>query len=101
MNNVVLRTDALAKTFTLHLQGGVRIPVLSGIGYGLWVIKFPRLGNWATGYQCIVFSARRIDIGNAIPTPSATLIRLRLQKPLNPCLCGAWLVFIRVARRRI
>lgn len=32
MNNVVLRTDALAKTFTLHLQGGVRIPVLSGIG---------------------------------------------------------------------
>lgn len=32
MNNVVLRTDALAKTFTLHLQGGVRIPVLFGIG---------------------------------------------------------------------
>jgi alpha-D-ribose 1-methylphosphonate 5-triphosphate synthase subunit PhnL len=32
MNNVVLRTDALAKTFTLHLQGGVRIPVLSSIG---------------------------------------------------------------------
>ncbi len=32
MNDVVMRTDALAKTFTLHLQGGVRIPVLSGIG---------------------------------------------------------------------
>jgi alpha-D-ribose 1-methylphosphonate 5-triphosphate synthase subunit PhnL len=32
MNNVVLRTEALSKTFTLHLQGGVRIPVLSGIG---------------------------------------------------------------------
>ncbi len=28
----MLRTDALAKTFTLHLQGGVRIPVLSGVG---------------------------------------------------------------------
>ena len=32
MSQVVLRTDALAKTFTLHLQGGVRIPVLSGVG---------------------------------------------------------------------
>ena len=31
MNNVVLRTEGLAKTFTLHLQGGVRMPVLSGI----------------------------------------------------------------------
>jgi alpha-D-ribose 1-methylphosphonate 5-triphosphate synthase subunit PhnL len=32
MSDVMLRTDALAKTFTLHLQGGVRIPVLSGVG---------------------------------------------------------------------
>jgi alpha-D-ribose 1-methylphosphonate 5-triphosphate synthase subunit PhnL len=32
---VVLRTDALAKGFTLHLQGGVHIPVLSGIGLEL------------------------------------------------------------------
>ncbi len=29
--DVVLRTNALGKGFTLHLQGGVRIPVLSGI----------------------------------------------------------------------
>jgi alpha-D-ribose 1-methylphosphonate 5-triphosphate synthase subunit PhnL len=35
MNQVMLHTDALAKTFTLHLQGGVRIPVLSGIGLEL------------------------------------------------------------------
>ena len=32
---LMLRTDTLAKGFTLHLQGGVRIPVLSGIGFGL------------------------------------------------------------------
>src|SRR4051794_21597248 len=31
MNRVMLRTDALAKGFTLHLQGGVCIPVLAGI----------------------------------------------------------------------
>ena len=35
MNQLMLRTDALAKSFTLHLQGGVRIPVLSGIGLEL------------------------------------------------------------------
>ena len=32
---LMLRTDALAKSFTLHLHGGVRIPVLSGIGLDL------------------------------------------------------------------
>lgn len=32
MAPVMLRTDSLAKNFTLHLRGGVRIPVLSGVG---------------------------------------------------------------------
>src|SRR5262245_11993653 len=31
MSQAMLRTKALAKTFTLHLQGGVRLPVLSGV----------------------------------------------------------------------
>jgi alpha-D-ribose 1-methylphosphonate 5-triphosphate synthase subunit PhnL len=35
MKQVMLHTDALAKSFTLHLQDGVRIPVLSGIGLEL------------------------------------------------------------------
>jgi alpha-D-ribose 1-methylphosphonate 5-triphosphate synthase subunit PhnL len=35
MNQVMLQTDALAKGFTLHLQGGVHIPVLSGVGLEL------------------------------------------------------------------
>lgn len=32
MNQVMLRTEDLTKGFTLHLRGGIRIPVLSGIG---------------------------------------------------------------------
>jgi alpha-D-ribose 1-methylphosphonate 5-triphosphate synthase subunit PhnL len=32
MREVMLSTDALAKSFTLHLQGGVRIPVLADVG---------------------------------------------------------------------
>ncbi len=35
MSQVMLRTEALAKGFTLHLQGGVRIPVLSHVGLEL------------------------------------------------------------------
>ena len=35
MTQVMLQTDALAKSFTLYLQGGVRIPVLSGVGLEL------------------------------------------------------------------
>ena len=31
----VLRTEGLAKQFTLHLQGGVTLPVLSGVGLEL------------------------------------------------------------------
>ena len=34
-NDVMLRTDALAKSFTLHLQGGVRIPVLADVALEL------------------------------------------------------------------
>jgi alpha-D-ribose 1-methylphosphonate 5-triphosphate synthase subunit PhnL len=32
MRPVMLRTEGLAKSFTLHLRGGVRIPVLSDVG---------------------------------------------------------------------
>jgi alpha-D-ribose 1-methylphosphonate 5-triphosphate synthase subunit PhnL len=35
MSQIMLRTDALAKTFTLYLQGGVRLPVLSGVALEL------------------------------------------------------------------
>lgn len=32
MTQVMLRTHALAKTFTLHLRDGIRLPVLAGVG---------------------------------------------------------------------
>ena len=35
MSQIMLRTDSLAKTFTLYLQGGVRLPVLSGVALEL------------------------------------------------------------------
>ena len=35
MSEVVLRAEGLGKAFTLHLQGGTRIPVLDGVGLEL------------------------------------------------------------------
>jgi alpha-D-ribose 1-methylphosphonate 5-triphosphate synthase subunit PhnL len=35
IGDVMLRTESLGKSFTLHLQGGVRIPVLSSVGFEL------------------------------------------------------------------
>ena len=35
MSACVLRTEALGKHFTLHLQGGIELPVLSGVGLDL------------------------------------------------------------------
>ncbi|MGE0416643.1 MAG: ATP-binding cassette domain-containing protein, partial [Acetobacteraceae bacterium] len=32
MSAVVLRVASLAKSFTLHLRGGLRLPVLSDVG---------------------------------------------------------------------
>ncbi len=32
MTAVVLRVESLTKSFTLHLRGGIRLPVLSGVG---------------------------------------------------------------------
>ena len=35
MSGWVLRTEGLAKTFTLHLQGGARLPVLHGVDFSV------------------------------------------------------------------
>lgn len=35
MSKIVLQTESLGKTFTLHLQGGTRMPVLAGVDLAL------------------------------------------------------------------
>lgn len=85
MSPVVLRTDALAKTFTLHLQGGVRIPVLSGVGLevhagecvvlsgpsgvGKSTLMRSLYGNYRTetGHILVRHRGEMVDIANADP----------------------------------
>src|SRR3984957_961458 len=85
MSPVVLRTDALAKTFTLHLQGGVRIPVLSGVGMevragecvvlsgpsgvGKSTLMRSLYGNYRaeTGHILVRHRGEMVDLANADP----------------------------------
>jgi alpha-D-ribose 1-methylphosphonate 5-triphosphate synthase subunit PhnL len=85
MNQVMLRTDALAKSFTLHLQGGVCIPVLAGVGLELHagecvVLSGPSgvgkstlmrslYGNYRAESGCILIRHRgeMIDLAGADP----------------------------------
>ena len=85
MSPVVLRTDALAKTFTLHLQGGVCIPVLSGVGLevhagecvvlsgpsgvGKSTLMRSLYGNYRTetGHILVQHRGEMVDLANADP----------------------------------
>jgi alpha-D-ribose 1-methylphosphonate 5-triphosphate synthase subunit PhnL len=85
MGPVMLRTESLAKGFTLHLRGGVRIPVLSDVGLDLRagecvVLSGPSgagkstlmrslYGNYRadTGHILIRHRGEMIDIANADP----------------------------------
>lgn len=83
--DVVLRANALGKGFTLHVQGGVRIPVLSGIelelhvgecvvlsgpsGVGKSTLMRSLYGNYRadSGHILIRHRAEMIDLATADP----------------------------------
>ena len=85
MSRVVLRTEALGKDFTLHLQGGLRIPVLAGItlevregecvalsgpsGAGKSTLMRSLYGNYraGTGRILIRHDGEMVDIAGAAP----------------------------------
>jgi alpha-D-ribose 1-methylphosphonate 5-triphosphate synthase subunit PhnL len=82
---VMLRTESLAKTFTLHLRGGLRLPVLSGVdlevhkgecvvlsgpsGAGKTTLLRSLYGNYRVGNGTILVrhKGEMIDIASADP----------------------------------
>ncbi len=85
MNSPLLRTEALAKSFTLHLRGGLRLPVLEGIdlavnagtcvvlsgpsGAGKSTLLRALYGNYRadSGRILIRHLGQTVDIANAAP----------------------------------
>lgn len=83
--SILLRTEGLAKAFTLHLQGGTRIPVLGGVdlsvkagecvalsgpsGAGKSTLMRCLYGNYGAGAGCILLAHQgaELDLANADP----------------------------------
>src|ERR1700723_1526889 len=70
MQAVMLRTEGLAKGFTLHLRGGVRIPVLADVGLtvhgGECVVLAGPSGAGKTTLMRSLYGNYRTDVGRIL-----------------------------------
>ncbi|MCA3375924.1 MAG: phosphonate C-P lyase system protein PhnL [Roseomonas sp.] len=87
--NILLRTEGLGKSFTLHLQGGTRIPVLAGVdlavqagecvalsgpsGAGKSTLMRCLHGNYGAGVGRIVLMHRGAELDLASAEPRAVI----------------------------
>jgi alpha-D-ribose 1-methylphosphonate 5-triphosphate synthase subunit PhnL len=87
--SILLRTEGLGKSFTLHLQGGTRIPVLAGVdlavqagecvalsgpsGAGKSTLMRCLYGNYGAGVGRIVLMHRGAELDLASAEPRAVI----------------------------
>jgi len=87
--NILLRTEGLTKTFTLHLQGGTRIPVLGRVdlavkagecvalsgpsGAGKSTLMRCLYGNYGAGAGCILLAHHGAELDLASANPRAVI----------------------------
>ena len=87
--SILLRTEGLGKSFTLHLQGGTRIPVLAGVdiavqagecvalsgpsGAGKSTLMRCLYGNYGAGVGRIVLMHRGAELDLASADPRAVI----------------------------
>ena len=82
---VMLRAEGLAKTFTLHLQGGTRIPVLDGVGFDLHAGQCLALvGPSGAGKSTLMrslYGAYRVDAGRILVRHGGALVDIARADP--------------------
>lgn len=82
---VMLRAEGLAKTFTLHLQGGTRIPVLDGVGFELHAGQCVALaGPSGAGKSTLMrslYGAYRVDAGHILVRHGGALVDIARADP--------------------
>src|SRR5215467_6164055 len=66
--STVLELTAVAKTFTMHLQGGIRLPVVAGVAFavraGQCVVLAGRSGAGKSSILKMIFGTYRCDAGS-------------------------------------
>jgi len=91
--SAALRTEGLGKAFTLHLQGGVQIPVLGGVdiavhpgecvalwgpsGAGKSTLMRCLYGNYGAGAGCILLRQGDTELDLATATPQQVIAARR------------------------
>ena len=82
---VMLRAEDLAKTFTLHLQGGARIPVLDGVGFELRAGQCVALaGPSGAGKSTLMrslYGTYRVDTGRILVRHGGALVDIARADP--------------------
>jgi alpha-D-ribose 1-methylphosphonate 5-triphosphate synthase subunit PhnL len=82
---VMLRTEGLAKTFTLHLQGGINLPVLQGVDFELHAGECVALsGPSGAGKSTLLralYGNYRADGGNIWVRHGAELVDIAAASP--------------------
>lgn len=82
---VMLRAEGLSKTFTLHLQGGTRIPVLDGVGFALAVGQCIALaGPSGAGKSTLMrslYGTYRVDAGRILVRHGSGMVDIARADP--------------------
>jgi alpha-D-ribose 1-methylphosphonate 5-triphosphate synthase subunit PhnL len=82
---VMLRAEGLSKTFTLHLQGGTRIPVLDDVGFELHAGQCVALaGPSGAGKSTLMrslYGAYRVDAGHILVRHGGELVDIARADP--------------------
>ena len=81
----MLRAEGLSKTFTLHLQGGTRIPVLDGVGFALAVGQCIALaGPSGAGKSTLMrslYGTYRVDAGRILVRHGSGMVDIARADP--------------------
>ncbi len=92
MHPVMLCTEGLAKGFTLHLRGGVHIPVLSGVGLavraGECVVLSGPSGAGKTTLMRSLYGNYRADIGHILIRHNGEMVDIAAADPHAPFLAA-------------
>ena len=85
MPEVMLQASGVAKTFTLHLQGGTRIPVLSGlelsVSAGECVALSGPSGAGKSTVMRALYGTYRVDAGAVLVRHSGVMVNLATADP--------------------
>jgi len=81
----MLRAEGLSKTFTLHLQGGTRIPVLDGVGFALAAGQCIALaGPSGAGKSTLMrslYGTYRVDAGHILVRHGGAMVDIARADP--------------------